>query len=75
MTKLLDAALRRARSLPDKEQDELASFMMDFIESRTSDFELADEQVAEVKLSMQDAREGKFAIDEEVAALWKTFGL
>jgi predicted transcriptional regulator len=75
MTKLLEKAFQNASVLSEEEQDELATFMLDYVESHTSESMLTPEQIAEVELSMQEAREGKFATQEEMAALWKRFGL
>jgi hypothetical protein len=75
MNKLLEKAIQQASALSQKEQDELAEFMLDFVETRTSDYVLTPEQIVEVELAIQEADEGKFATDEEMAALWKRAGL
>jgi len=73
MTKLLEKAITKIRDLPADRQDALAEMMLEFVEHPES--LLTDEQWKEVELSLQEADEGKFATKEEVAALWKKFGL
>jgi hypothetical protein len=74
MTKLLDEAITKVRALPDPVQDVVAEFLLG-ANDRPAGSLLNEAQWAEVRLSLQEAREGKFATDEEVAALWKKFGL
>jgi hypothetical protein len=74
MTKLLEKAITKVRSLPEPVQDVVAEFLLGPNEQPTGSL-LNDEQWAEVRLALQEAHEGKFATDEEVADLWKRFGL
>jgi hypothetical protein len=74
MTKLLDEAISRVRTLPANEQDAVAELLLGLSEQPSQSF-LTDAQVAEVRLAMQEAKDGKFATDEEMATLWRKFGL
>jgi predicted transcriptional regulator len=73
MTKLLEKAISRIRELPEDRQDELAEMLLDCADQPK--VILTPEQIAEVELAIQEADEGKFATDEEMAALWKRAGL
>ena len=73
MTKLLEKAISRGRELPEDRQDELAEMLLDCADQ--PEVILTPEQMSELELSIKEADEGKFATEEEVAALWKRFGL
>ena len=73
MTKLLEKAISRIRELPEDRQDELAEMLLDCADQPR--VILTPEQIAEVELAIQEADEGKFATEEEMAALWKRAGL
>jgi hypothetical protein len=73
MTKLLEKAISRIRELPDDRQDELAEMLLDCADQPK--VLLTPEQIAEVELAIQEADEGKFATEEEMAETWKRFGL
>jgi len=70
MTRLMEKAISRVRALPEDRQDAIAEFMLDFAGEPAS---LTDEQLAEIERAKQDAREGKFATDEEMAEVWRLF--
>jgi hypothetical protein len=48
MTKLLEAAIERVRGLSDSQQDRAAELLTSFADSEDSEYQLSDEQVAEV---------------------------
>jgi hypothetical protein len=75
MTKLLDKAVAEARKLSDSEQDRLASVLLGLIDHDLDSAQLTPEQMAEVELARQEAREGLFASEEEMTDLWRRFGL
>lgn len=69
----MELAIAKLRALPTERQE----LMLDII-LETSDqprYVLTDAQLAEVQLGLKEADEGDFATDEEMAALWKKFGL
>lgn len=74
MTKLLDSAIAAIKSLPDDRQDLAADVLLAIAEQATPRVRLGKDQIAEVELARAEAREGKFASDENVDALWKRFG-
>ena len=75
MTKLLEEAVAKVRALSDVEQDRVAALLLDFADRGASDFQLTPQQVAEVELARQEAKQGHFASDDEMAELWQLFGL
>jgi hypothetical protein len=75
MTKLLEEAVAKVRALSDVEQDRVATMLLDFADRGASDSQLTPEQVAEVELARQEAKQGLFASDDEMAGLWRRFGL
>lgn len=72
MTKLLEQAIDRVRSLSASEQDAAAGLLLEFIEQPAQSV-LTDEQLAEVRIAVQEAREGQFASEQELEALWRKF--
>lgn len=75
MSKLLDQAIVKVQQLPEAEQDRAAELLLGFADSGQARYHLSDEQLAEVEQARQEARTGKFANDEAMAALWRRFGL
>ncbi len=53
MTKLLQEAIERVKELPEERQDELARALMQAAHDDGSDYQLSDEQVAEVERRMR----------------------
>jgi hypothetical protein len=49
MTRTLDQAMRRVKSLSQERQDDLGEIILTLVEQDTSEFELSDAQVQEVK--------------------------
>ncbi len=74
MTKLLREAISKVEKLPEAEQDRAAELLLGLAETPVR-YRLTGEQLAEVEHARKEAREGKFASDEEMAALWRRFGL
>jgi predicted transcriptional regulator len=75
MTKLLEKAIERARALPDEEQDALALTMLTIAEQPALDEPLDDDTRAAIRRGLAEARRGALASEEEVAALWRRYGL
>jgi len=73
MSKLLERAISRVRTLPEARQEELAEIILDLAESANS-WQPSAAQHAEIELARQEAREGDFASDEEMAELWQHLG-
>ena len=75
MTKLMEHTLEGLRILPKRRQRDVTEFLMAVTQHEVTPFHLSPDQVRQVKKSMRQAREGKFASDKQVAAMWKSFGL
>ena len=75
MTKLLEKAIKKLSQLPEERQNELARMLIDVAASDLSPYQLTDEERAAVEEGLAQAERGEFATDEEVAAMWKRFGL
>ncbi|MGA2792525.1 MAG: hypothetical protein ABSE69_03175 [Roseiarcus sp.] len=75
MTKLLDQAIAKVRSLPEADQDEAAEVLLWAIETRNAPIPLDDDARAAIDEGLAQARRGEFATDPEIAALWKRHGL
>jgi lipase chaperone LimK len=75
MTKLLDEAVATVRELPESVQDIAARFLLGFASPHARQFHLSDDQLAEVELAKREVRERKIASDEEMADVWRRFGL
>jgi hypothetical protein len=72
MTKLLDTALKAARSLPADAQDEIARVVLGLvgIDEETLPVTLTPEERTAVAASKAAAARGEFATDEQVREVW-----
>lgn len=68
MTKPLEEAIERLRSLPDSEQDAAAFAVMDLLEARR-DSVLTDEQIAEIERRLAEPEGPLLSLDEVRARL------
>ena len=75
MTKLLDEAVAKVRGLSEAEQDYAAAMLLGFADRDGDNYSLTPEQIAEVELARREAKQGLFASDDEMAELWRRFGL
>jgi predicted transcriptional regulator len=73
MTKLLDQAIAKVRTLPDEDQDTLALVILTDLDAVIEP--LDDETRAAIREGLEQARRGEFVPDEEIEALWKRHGL
>lgn len=71
MTELLEKAILKTRALSDAEQDAIALMVLDALETGGELVSLDAETRAAIDESLEQARRGEFASDEEVAALWR----
>lgn len=74
MTQLLASAVARITELPEDRQDEVAQILFDIAASDTARYRLTDAQLADVRLSREEVRQGKFASEDEMAAFWNGIG-
>ena len=72
MTKLLDQAIARARTLPDDDQDAVALAILSMADTVIEP--LDDETRAAIREGLEQARRGEFVPDEEIEALWTRHG-
>jgi predicted transcriptional regulator len=75
MSKLLEKAIDKARTLPASEQDAMAMIILDAIEAGAHPARLDAGTIAALEEGLAQARRGAFASDEEMAALWSRHGL
>jgi hypothetical protein len=77
MTRLLDDAIARVRRLPDTDQDDIASWLLMFVDAPSAASRLSDEQLEEVRRRLDEYRAGRTApVDEgTVSDLWARCGL
>ena len=75
MSKLLEQAIAKARTLPEAEQDALGAVLLSMTEDEGGVVQLDDETRAAIREGLDQARRGEFVPDEEIQALWKRFGL
>ena len=75
MSKLLEQAIAKARTLPEADQDALGAVLLSMTEDQATVMELDDETRAAIREGLEQARRGEFVPDEEIEALWKRFGL
>jgi predicted transcriptional regulator len=73
MTKLLEQAVARARTLLDDDQDAVALAILSMADTAIDP--LDEETRAAISEGLEQARRGEFVPDEEMAALWKRHGL
>ena len=77
MTKLLDEAIAEIRKLPDAEQDRAAALLLALAHEQDDDaasYGLTPEQVAQIRLGLEQARRGEFVPEDEVEEMWRRFG-
>ena len=75
MIKLLEEAIEKVKALPEPDQNIAAEFLLGFADEEARRLRLSEEQLLEVEYAKTEAREGKFATDAEMKALWRRFGL
>ena len=71
MTQRLKEAFEQIAGLSDERQDEVAQILVALASSDISPSRLTDAQLADVRLARSEAREGKFATENEMADFWK----
>jgi hypothetical protein len=49
--------------------------LLGFADRESDKYQLTPDQVAEVELARQEAKQGLFASEDEMAELWRRFGL
>jgi len=72
-SKPLDALMERAASWPEEAQAELVRFMIDTEAKHFGVYRLSDEEREAVRKGLEDARQGRFVSDDDVAALFARY--
>ena len=62
--------LERVATWPERDQEELAEFAREIEARHTSVYVLDDDENAAIEKGLREAREGKFASDEEIARIF-----
>ncbi|MBP2547693.1 hypothetical protein J2858_000586 [Neorhizobium galegae] len=75
MTDLLEQAVARIRSLPSDQQDELAGILLRLADAEPEPVALSPGERLAISASKAAAARGDFATEDEVRAVWASFGL
>ena len=76
MTKLLDQAIETVKRLPEEAQDDIARVVLQLAGvDDVKPVPLSPEERAAIASSKAAALRGEFATDEQVAAVWRKYGL
>ena len=73
MTKLAEEILDRIAGWPKEAQAELMQSMLDIEEKYVGIYRLSDDERAAVKRGLDEMRRGKFASEEQVAAIFQRY--
>jgi hypothetical protein len=73
MIRALKDALKAAETWPEEDQEALLAAARDIEAERSGVYEATPEELAAVDRGLADAREGRFASDEEVARVKARF--
>jgi hypothetical protein len=71
MAKLLDEAIKKARELPEVDQDQATELLLALVAKRAKPVRLDDETREAVREGRAQARRGEFASGENMAAFFK----
>jgi hypothetical protein len=75
MTSLLDKALERVRSWSKDRQDDAARLLLAMDRRDAEPYRLTPHERDEIDAALKEAERGELASDEDVAALFKRFGV
>jgi len=75
MTKVLEDAIEKVRRLPEDRQAYVAEVLEQIAAAGSDVFTVPEEHRAAVLEGLGQADRGEFASDEEMAELWKKYGL
>jgi hypothetical protein len=66
MTKLLEEAIAKLKTLSEERQDRVAELLL-YLAEGEAEFDLTQEQIEGIELALAQADAGEFATEEEVA--------
>lgn len=72
-TKALESLIDRAASWPEEAQADLLRFMIDTEAKHFGVYRLSDEERTAIRRGLEDAAQGRFATDEQIAELFARF--
>jgi hypothetical protein len=76
MTKILDRAIAKARTLSEEDQDALGAVMLSLAEEWPSGLDDLDDETREaIREGLAQAKRGEFVPERDILALWKRYGL
>jgi hypothetical protein len=75
MTKLLEEAIKKVRELPAREQDEAAAMLLSVASKGEQTIILDDETRSAIRAGREQARQGEFVSDSDMAAFFRSHGL
>jgi len=70
MNAKLKDIIERAETWPEEAQEEALQFLLALEQEYAEPFELSDEDRKAIDRSLEDMRQGRFATDEQVAAVF-----
>jgi predicted transcriptional regulator len=73
MNTRLKSALERVDAWPQSAQDELAQVVLEIEAELAGDYEATPDELAAIDRGLKDAAEGRFATDEQVAAVFAKY--
>jgi hypothetical protein len=73
MNKRLETLLERVSALPEEAQEELLDHIAIFEAKHSGVYELNDDERTAVRRGLEEMRQGKFASDEEVEAVFNRY--
>lgn len=73
MTKLLDKALEAVRTLSPSEQDEIARAMLTLAKQAEDEEDIDPADLEAIERGLDDLKNGRFATDAEMKALFRRF--
>jgi predicted transcriptional regulator len=73
MTRKLQEVLKQAETWPEEAQQELVDAALEIAAGLKGEYQVTDEELAGIDRGLDDARQGRFATDEEVKAAFGKF--
>jgi predicted transcriptional regulator len=73
MTKKLQEVLKQAETWPEEAQEELADAALEIAAGLRGEYHATEAELAGIDRGLEDARQGRFATEEEVRAAFGTF--
>jgi predicted transcriptional regulator len=73
MTKLAEEILDRIESWPEQARAELIQSLLEIEEKHVGIYRLTDDERAAVRRGLEEMRQGKFASEERVAAIFNRY--